>query len=605
MHLLYSIRRLLPFWMVLVAFAMGHAPIVWALVLGGASLVSLVVPRPEKLSTFGELVTCLLVLVVPIMWSKGQEDLNPAISFSLIVLCTFVTRSFLQEPLLGAAVDRLLILGAAVAIGLGLKSSAYPLLIALCSFTLFGRFKPEATRRPIERTTWFALGLAALSLGAMLLFIPWLNNATNRRFSHYLQGRSSQTGFSPSVRLDGSGSIETSDAIALRIYAQNDADIDTLDYLRGAALDRFDGTSWTASSASVRDGETVQEAIMESPATAFAEVHATRRAPYVFAPLGQSVWGAHRLTVDGFGVWRAGGLGIDHWGLLGLRTQAAGPGAPVAPRASDLEVPAALIPQLHALALEWTEGATTDEERMARITSKLRQFEYTLDRGKDMKRKRSPLLDFLLVSERGHCEFFATALITLGRTLGIPGRMVTGYRVVERNGYGHYAVVRARHAHAWAEVHLGGQWRTLDATPAVVSLTPRESKSVRSLLDYLVVHAQRAYDSAMARPERTLPVLAGMVLVGLLVRRALLRRRGSVADSGDETPEAFIAFSNQLAALGFKRAPGETLFALAARLTAANHESHAERLLRYAEARYNPKQPQDAWQRALAETTTK
>jgi transglutaminase-like putative cysteine protease len=612
--LLSNVQRLLPFWLVLAAFAAGRAPIMWALALLLASAASLLTPRPEKLSTFGELVVCLLVLAVPVMWSKGQEDLSPAISFTLVVLCTFAARSFLQMPLLGAAADRVLVLAAAVAIGLGLRSAAYPLLMTACSFTLFGGAKREGPRRHIERSTWFALGLAALSLGALLLLFPWLNNATNRRFSHYLQGRGSQTGFSPTVRLDGAGSIETSDAIALRVHARGGANIDGLDYLRGSVLDRFDGSAWSASSLSIREGETSHGPRVGTPTGPFADVQSEHRAPYVFAPLGSSVWSIHRLSADAFGVWRAGGLGIDHWALLDThgrdndrnydRERSGANMNAQPPTAADLELPAALVPQLRALAQSWTEGAANDSERIERLTAKLRQFEYSLDRGAGPKRTGNPLLHFLLVSQKGHCEFFASSLIALARTLEIPARMVTGFRVVERNGYGHYAVVRARHAHAWAEVYDGARWQTIDATPASVSRPASDSRGVRSLLDHLGVQAQRAYDLALATPERTLPVLVVIVVTGLLLRYFLLRRRKRASAAQHESaPQAFIDFSAKLASLGFTRAPDETLRAFAERLQAASQGAYAQQLLRYAAARYNPKAGDDAWRHALIEIT--
>ena len=37
------------------------------------------------------------------------------------------------------------------------------------------------------------------------------------------------------------------------------------------------------------------------------------------------------------------------------------------------------------------------------------------------------------------------------RAEGIPARLVTGYRIAERNPFGDYAIVRERHAHAWTE----------------------------------------------------------------------------------------------------------------------------------------------------------
>ena len=77
-----------------------------------------------------------------------------------------------------------------------------------------------------------------------------------------------------------------------------------------------------------------------------------------------------------------------------------------------------------------------------------------------------PLRQFLQDTRRGHCEFFATATVLLLRQAGIPARYATGYAVSEWSELEQAFVVRRRHAHAWANVHIAGQWSALDTTPA-------------------------------------------------------------------------------------------------------------------------------------------
>lgn len=106
-------------------------------------------------------------------------------------------------------------------------------------------------------------------------------------------------------------------------------------------------------------------------------------------------------------------------------------------------------------------------------------FTYSLD----MARKDltlDPILDFLINVKQGHCERYATALALMLRSVGIPARLVKGFRGCEHLGDGHY-IVRHRHAHAWVEILLphhatvgtanvpaGGHlydWLELDPTP--------------------------------------------------------------------------------------------------------------------------------------------
>jgi transglutaminase-like putative cysteine protease len=83
-----------------------------------------------------------------------------------------------------------------------------------------------------------------------------------------------------------------------------------------------------------------------------------------------------------------------------------------------------------------------------------------------------PVLDFLFHLKRGHCERYATALTLMLRSVGIPARVVKGFRGADNLGDGSY-VVRHHHAHAWVEALVprrGGpslefDWLTLDPTP--------------------------------------------------------------------------------------------------------------------------------------------
>src|SRR5690606_6984980 len=91
---------------------------------------------------------------------------------------------------------------------------------------------------------------------------------------------------------------------------------------------------------------------------------------------------------------------------------------------------------------------------------------------------QDPLDEFLFNHKSGHCELFASALAAMCRSINIPARVVTGYRVAEYNRVGGYYVVRQDDAHAWCEIDLGPQlsWRTVDPTPpALVAAEHRVS----------------------------------------------------------------------------------------------------------------------------------
>src|SRR5262249_4618376 len=68
----------------------------------------------------------------------------------------------------------------------------------------------------------------------------------------------------------------------------------------------------------------------------------------------------------------------------------------------------------------------------------------------------------------GYCEHYATAMVILLRTVGIPARLVTGFLATEWNEFGGYYTVRQQDAHAWVEVYFPRSgWVTMDPTPTV------------------------------------------------------------------------------------------------------------------------------------------
>jgi transglutaminase-like putative cysteine protease len=79
---------------------------------------------------------------------------------------------------------------------------------------------------------------------------------------------------------------------------------------------------------------------------------------------------------------------------------------------------------------------------------------------------QDPIVQFLLETRRGHCEFFASGLAALCNSVGIPARLVTGYVTLEYDPQDKTYLVRESDAHAWVEVRTGEyRWRTVDPTP--------------------------------------------------------------------------------------------------------------------------------------------
>ncbi|UPM43605.1 transglutaminase TgpA family protein [Halocatena salina] len=77
---------------------------------------------------------------------------------------------------------------------------------------------------------------------------------------------------------------------------------------------------------------------------------------------------------------------------------------------------------------------------------------------------------FLFEMERGYCTHFATTMVTMLRTQGIPARLAVGYAPGE-SADGNRWTVRGLDSHAWVEVYFPDHgWVQFDPTPAA----PRE-----------------------------------------------------------------------------------------------------------------------------------
>jgi len=77
------------------------------------------------------------------------------------------------------------------------------------------------------------------------------------------------------------------------------------------------------------------------------------------------------------------------------------------------------------------------------------EFHYTYDLTRKDK-AIDPIEDFLYNTRTGHCQRFASALVLMLRSQGVPAQLVIGFRGCESQENGHY-VVRQSSAHAWVE----------------------------------------------------------------------------------------------------------------------------------------------------------
>ncbi|MDO5581627.1 MAG: transglutaminaseTgpA domain-containing protein [Planctomycetia bacterium] len=118
------------------------------------------------------------------------------------------------------------------------------------------------------------------------------------------------------------------------------------------------------------------------------------------------------------------------------------------------------LPGLIAKAKKWDAEAGLPSwnyiERARNLTQHLRSSgEFTYSRGYiNRNNSLDPLEDFTMEHRTGHCEYFAGSLAMMLRAVGIPARIVIGFKFLHEPGSGGDTVVRQSDAHSWVEAYI-------------------------------------------------------------------------------------------------------------------------------------------------------
>lgn len=147
-----------------------------------------------------------------------------------------------------------------------------------------------------------------------------------------------------------------------------------------------------------------------------------------------------------------------------------------------------LSQQVRELALKVTYGGKDSYDKARLIEDYLlRNYGYTLEL--TGTRGIEPVEYFLFEGKKGNCEYFASAMALMLRSIGIPARMLGGFRGGEWNQFGSYYLVRQSNAHTWVEAHLPPVgWLSFDPTPAETEAKteyPAFIKTFQNMVDAL------------------------------------------------------------------------------------------------------------------------
>src|SRR5579862_1298709 len=339
-------------------------------------------------------------------------------------------------------------------------------------------------RRLSVLATLLFTGILVMTAG--LFFI--LPRTARAALDRFVPQRYHLPGFSNGVTLGQIGEIKRSSAPVMHVHAYDDEGLLEVRW-RGAALGRFDGKRWDNPGiardlelpvehgvlmvnhdyyrAPTRRGRVLKYNVqLNDIASDTLFIAGTPQTIAITAPAIHYNARSGSFTVPP--PIRTSGLIYAVYSFLEDETgEVLGTPEPLnrRERAQYLQLPQ-IDERIPHLAHQMTEGALTEDEKARQIESHLRRdYGYTLELLSSPV--PDPLAHFLFERKKGHCEYFASAMAVMLRTLGIPSRVITGFQSGVYNPITHFQVVRASDAHSWVEAWINGRgWTTFDPTPA-------------------------------------------------------------------------------------------------------------------------------------------
>jgi len=365
----------------------------------------------------------------------------------------------------------------------------------------------ESSDQPLHRRMGFFLAgaspaLLLLILGGASLIFFLLPRVSAGYLGSYATGNDLATGFSEHVQLGRIGQIQQSDAVVMHVQIDGDTHGSHDLKWRGIALSAFDGKSWSNPSEQFRLSPQADGRFPLGTAGVAAQREQFVHYRVLMEPIGANVFflapqprylsGNYRfLAID-----RNGSVfDLDPLRPISFYEAASNPGrpSPADLRGATGPYPAgfaltylmlhAVDPRIPQLARQVTSSAENNYDRAAVLERYLMtNYGYTLQLPRSVP--RDPLANFLFERKQGHCEYFASSMAVMLRALGIPSRVVNGFRTTEFNDLTSNYVIRASSAHSWVEAYFPGYgWIDFDPTPAAPPHAPTGWSRTRLYLD--------------------------------------------------------------------------------------------------------------------------
>ncbi len=467
-------------------------------------------------------VVYFLIFFVDFFFVSGRDLVTPAVHLVLFGMCVKLFNVERDRDYVYLAVlSFLMVLAAAILTVDSAFLAAFALFLVLAVFCFMAMEMRRSalaasnaaslaipglrTRRraisPLQRLslslarTTVVMAVAILAAAALLFFA--MPRISGGYLSRYAQSDAISAGFSDSVNLGEIGRIQQSSEVVAHIRIEGDTIGSHQIRLRGAVLTSFDGRRWTNPhhEADVL-AQSYGRVFQLSARTTQPDRDGLRlaRGPQpdllhyrvLMEPLGTTVIFTVPVAQALFGPFREIDVDDDQTfhnfdrernvTLYEGVSDVSAPPPTVLDRLPDvtpsslpdryLQLPEHLDPRIPRLAHQLADSEPSPYRRALAIQRYLAtQYGYTLQL--PSQPPADPLADFLFHRRRGHCEYFASSMAVLLRSVGIASRVITGFRGAQFNQINSSYIVRASDAHSWVEAYIpGAGWTAFDPTPA-------------------------------------------------------------------------------------------------------------------------------------------
>ena len=170
--------------------------------------------------------------------------------------------------------------------------------------------------------------------------------------------------------------------------------------------------------------------------------------------------------------------------------------------ASYLHVPTDLSPNVQKTLQSWTANTSDAYSALKAIEAHLSDttnFTYSVDNAPVPVNVDA--VDWILQTHKGYCTYYATAMSIMGRMLGIPTRIVSGF------SQGHYDrqhkewIVNGDDAHSWVQAYLPNfGWINFDPTPGFSTTQVKNSPTTQPTATKPPVHITPTTPPAHKKP---------------------------------------------------------------------------------------------------------